>query len=158
MPELYDETPENPADLPTDEASALRTPRLRRRNRSVDVRDRETLKAVIRDIPNFLKLLGRLAKDPRVSRMDKGIVVATLGYILMPMDLIPDFIPLLGQVDDVYLLALALDRLVSRAGIDILLDHWDGEERSLEIAISALDKAGALLPDRVRAMLHQRVR
>ena len=85
-------------------------------------------------------------------------MVATIGYILMPLDLIPDFIPFLGQIDDLYLLALALDRLMNNAGIDLLLEHWNGDVSSLETAISALDKAGSFLPEKIRSLLRQRVR
>ena len=140
-----------------DEELGIQRPRLRRAGRNPDPDDREILRMLMRDIPNFLKLFARLARDPRVSRVDKAVVLATIGYVLMPMDLIPDFIPFFGQLDDIYLLALALDRLVNNAGVDVLLDHWEGETISLEIAILALDKAGALLPHRVRTALRLRV-
>ena len=159
---------ERPSELPDDlsreaiadeeaRLAAIQRPRLRRRGRG-EVRDRETVKQLVRDLPKFLKLLWGLYRDPRVSVFDKGLVLATIGYILMPMDFIPDFIPLLGQVDDLYLLALALDRLLNNAGVDVLLDHWDGEVASLEMAISALDKAGSFLPEQVRSLLHRRVK
>lgn len=143
-------------DLEDAEATPIQRPRLRRRPRGEG--DRETLKQLVRDLPAFVKLLLRLYRDPRVSRVDKGIVLATLAYLVMPQDIVPDWIPFLGQVDDVYLLALALDRLLNNAGIEVLLDHWDGEVASLEMAIAALDKAGSFLPERVRALLHQKVR
>lgn len=139
-----------------EEAAGIQRPRLRRRSRS-DVRDRETLKQLARDLPQFVKLLWRLYRDPRVSRLDKGIVLATLGYIVMPLDLIPDSLPFIGQVDDLYLLALAMDRLLNNAGVDVLLEHWEGDVSSLELAISALDKAGSFLPEPIRALLHRRV-
>jgi uncharacterized membrane protein YkvA (DUF1232 family) len=140
-----------------EELLSIQRPRLRRRARG-EGKDRETAKGLIRDIPNFLRLLGSLARDSRVSIIDKAIVVATIGYILMPLDLIPDFIPFLGQIDDLYLLALALDRLMNNAGIDLLLEHWNGDVSSLETAISALDKAGSFLPEKIRSLLRQRVR
>lgn len=146
-----------PGGARDDDPVPIQRPRLRRRSRG-DARDRETVKQLVRDIPNFLKLLGRLARDPRVSRVDKAIVVATIGYILMPADLIPDFIPFLGQVDDIYLLALALDRLLNNAGIDVLLEHWEGDVGSLETAIAALDRAGSFLPEQVRALLRTALR
>lgn len=142
---------------PAAAAGRIPAPRLRRGNRPAESADRESLTGLIRDIPSFLKLLGRLARDPRVSAVDKGIVVATLAYLVTPFDLIPDFIPFLGQADDIYLLALALDRLLNNAGVEVLLDHWDGEVSSLEAAIAALDKAGSFLPDRVRSLLGQRI-
>jgi uncharacterized membrane protein YkvA (DUF1232 family) len=146
----------HPEDAPGED-SPIPRPRLRRRIRGVSA-DRETVKGLIRAIPNFLRLLWRLYFDPRVSRLDKGIVLATIGYIIVPLDLIPDFLPFLGQVDDIYLLALALDRLLNNAGIDVLLDHWEGDVSSLETAIAALDKAGSFLPEQIRSMLHQKVR
>ncbi|CAN5331716.1 hypothetical protein BH23GEM4_BH23GEM4_07650 [soil metagenome] len=149
----------NEYDLPTRDRERdlepLSTPRLRRRPREED--DEQSLMGLVRDIPSFVKLLGRLATDPRVSTLDKGIVAATVGYLLMPMDIIPDFIPFLGQVDDIYLIALALDRLLNNAGVDVLLEHWDGDVASLEMAIDALDKAGSFLPDPVRSLLGQRL-
>src|SRR5690606_4147622 len=135
-----DELPESLDEL--DDVPTIQRPRLRRRARG-DIREREVLKQLIRDLPKFLKLLWGIYRDHRVSTLDKGIVIATIGYILMPMDLVPDFIPLLGQIDDVYLLALALDRLLNNAGVDVLLEHWEGEVSSLEMAITALDKAGS---------------
>lgn len=112
---------------------------------------------LVRDLPNFVKLLGRLATDSRVSRVDKAIVVATLGYLIMPMDLIPDFIPFFGQLDDLFLLALALDRLLNNAGIDVILDHWDGQIATIEMTISALDRVGGLLPEQIRDLLRARI-
>ena len=140
------------ADFQVEESLPIQKPRLRRRG-GAGLRDREAVMRLVKDIPAFLKLLGRLARDPRVSKVDKAIVLATIGYIVMPMDFIPDFLPFIGQVDDLYLLALALDRLLNNAGIDLLLEHWDGDVGSLETAITALDKAGSFLPSQVRALV-----
>jgi uncharacterized membrane protein YkvA (DUF1232 family) len=142
-------------ELPGADDMPIQRPRLRRRSRGEG--DRETLKQLVRDLPHFVRLLLRLYRDPRVSRVDKGIVLATVAYMVMPMDLVPDWIPVLGQVDDIYLLALALDRLLNNAGVEVLLDHWEGDVASLETAIAALDKAGSFLPEQVRALLRQRV-
>lgn len=159
---------ERPGDLPDQPARgesadpssglpAIQRPRLRRRAGTA-VRDRETMKQLVRDLPKFVKLLWALYRDPRVSVFDKGLVLATIGYIVMPFDLVPDFLPVLGQIDDLYLLALALDRLLNNAGVDVLLEHWEGEVSSLETAISALDKAGSFLPEQVRLLLRQKVK
>src|SRR5690606_14853298 len=134
----------------------IQRPRLRRRSRGDS--DRETLKQLIRDLPSFVKLLLRLYRDPRVSRVDKGIVLATLAYLVMPYESVPDWFPILGQIDDIYHLALALVRLLNHAGIDVLLDHREGDVASLEMAISALNRAGSFHPEQVRALLRQRVR
>jgi uncharacterized membrane protein YkvA (DUF1232 family) len=138
-----------------DEAVERRPARPRRgsRRRNVDG-DGPSLMSMVRDVPAFLKLLGRLARDPRVSKVDKALVAATVVYLVSPVDLIPDWVvPVVGQVEDLALLALALSRLVSNAGMDVLLDHWDGDPGSLEAALGALDGAAALLPGPLRAVL-----
>ena len=83
---------------------------------------------------------------------------AAVAYLFVPADLIPDWIPALGEIEDVFLLALALSRLLNNAGIDVLMDHWDGDMASLEAALSALDRAGSLLPEPVRGLLGGRHR
>lgn len=113
-----------------------------------------SLMGIVREIPAYLKLLARLARDPRVSKVDKAIVAAVLVYLVSPVDLVPDWIvPVVGHVEDIYLLALALSRLVNNAGMDVLLDHWDGEPGSLEAVVGLLDRAGALLPGPVRTLV-----
>ena len=78
--------------------------------------------------------------------------------MLSPIDLIPDFILGLGQIDDIYLLALALDRMLNNAGEQVLLDHWDGDPANLDRLVGVLDKAGALLPEPIRRMLGSRMK
>jgi uncharacterized membrane protein YkvA (DUF1232 family) len=118
---------------------------------------RETLMSLVRDVPSFIKLFGRLATDPRVSKLDKAIVAAVLVYLVSPVDLVPDWvIPVVGQIEDVYLLALALSRLVNNAGVDVLMDHWEGDVASLESALSVLDRAGSVLPGPIQALLGSR--
>jgi uncharacterized membrane protein YkvA (DUF1232 family) len=63
--------------------------------------------------------------------MDKALVAGAIAYILLPTDLLPDFIPFLGEVDDVFLLVTALQRLVVNAGRRVLLDHWTGDPSEL---------------------------
>ena len=133
----------------------ISAPRLRRAPREPGSRD--TVVTLVRDIPNFIKLLARLVRDPRVSRLDKAILGAVLAYFVMPVDLIPDVaFPVVGQLDDIYFLALALSRLVNNAGIEVILDHWQGEERSLELLLSGLDRAAAILPAPARVLLGKR--
>ena len=171
MARYRDDVPRSRFDLDDDEdgdepqeeeTPPVQAPRLRRFRREREAGGGgggggrgDTMRQVLRDLPNFATLLGRLAVDPRVSRLDKAIVLAALGYMLMPVDLLPD-LPVIGQVDDVYLIALALDRLLNNAGIDTLLDHWDGDPESLEAALAALDRAGSFLPQGIRNLLGQR--
>jgi uncharacterized membrane protein YkvA (DUF1232 family) len=120
-------------------------------------RNAASLMSIVRDVPSYLKLLARLARDPRVSKADKAIVAAVLVYLVSPVDLVPDWVfPVVGQIEDIYLLALALSRLLNNAGMDVLLDHWDGDPASLGMALDALDGASALLPGPIRSILGHR--
>jgi uncharacterized membrane protein YkvA (DUF1232 family) len=82
-------------------------------------------------IPNFLKLLYRLSKDPAVSTTDRALLAGTIGYVLLPLDFLPDMIPFLGQVDDVLLVALVVKRLMESVSHDVLEGYWDGDVRLL---------------------------
>jgi uncharacterized membrane protein YkvA (DUF1232 family) len=88
--------------------------------------------AAIRRIPAYVKLLGRLMRDRRVSKVDKALVVATLVYVFAPLDFIPDVIPFLGQVDDVFLLVVAITRLFENAGRAVLLSNWPHDPGELD--------------------------
>jgi uncharacterized membrane protein YkvA (DUF1232 family) len=59
------------------------------------------------------------------------MLVALLAYLLSPLDLVPDFVPVAGQLDDAILLALVLRRLVRTAGPELVYRHWPGPQRSL---------------------------
>jgi uncharacterized membrane protein YkvA (DUF1232 family) len=118
---------------------------------------RHTLAGTIRQIPAYLRLLGGLLTDGRVSRLDKLMVVGAIAYIVTPIDLIPDFIPFLGQVDDVYLLVLSLTRLISNAGLPVLGAHWAGDISDLtpRRLRSVLLAASLFLPRRIRRRLRR---
>ena len=78
-------------------------------------------------------LVKRLLADPRVPRRRKVVLALLVGYLLMPIDLVPDFIPVVGQLDDVIVAALAI-RVVLRSGGEALLEeHWPGPEASLRL-------------------------
>ncbi|MBA3864972.1 MAG: DUF1232 domain-containing protein [Solirubrobacterales bacterium] len=86
-----------------------------------------------RFIPDCVVLLRRLIADPRVSRSRKGALLLSLAYLASPLDLIPDFIPILGLLDDAIVVALVL-RFVLRAGGPELLDElWPGPTQSRDI-------------------------
>jgi uncharacterized membrane protein YkvA (DUF1232 family) len=109
----------------------------------------------MREIPNFLRLLYGLITDTRVSNVDKLLVAGAIAYVLMPMDLVPDFIPFIGEVDDVFVIVMALQRLISNAGRAVVADHWMGEpgelsSLNLERVLAA---CAFFLPRRVRRRL-----
>lgn len=116
---------------------------------------KRTVLHYIRQLPNFLRLLFGLITDPRVALVDKVLVFGAIAYIVTPIDLIPDFIPFIGEVDDVYLLVIALQRLISNAGRLVLLDHWGGDAEDLsDLNLQgALAAAAFFLPRRIRRRL-----
>jgi uncharacterized membrane protein YkvA (DUF1232 family) len=109
----------------------------------------------MRRLPDYLRMLGGLMRDPRVSRLDRGLVIAAAAYIVLPLDFIPDVMPFLGEVDDVFLLVLALQRLLDRAGRHVLLDHWPGDPDALgELTFGRVLRAAAFfLPGPIRRRL-----
>ena len=93
------------------------------------------MRALAGFVPHCLVLFRRLLRDPRVSRLRKLVLLPTVAYLVFPLDLIPDFIPVLGQLDDALIVALALRVLVRGAGADLLHEHWPGPETSLRTVL-----------------------
>jgi uncharacterized membrane protein YkvA (DUF1232 family) len=116
---------------------------------------RRTVMHYIAQLPRYVRLLSGLLTDRRVSVVDKLLVGAAIAYIVAPLDFLPDFVPFLGQVDDVYLLSLALQRLMSNAGRKVVLDHWSGDAKDLAMGNlrRVLSAAAFFLPTRTRRRL-----
>ena len=91
---------------------------------------REDARAVAGFVPDCVVLFSRLLRDDRLPRRHKLLVAALLPYLAMPFDLIPDFIPVAGQLDDAVIVALVLRRVV-RASPDLVEEHWPGPRRTL---------------------------
>ena len=95
--------------------------------------DQGKLREALRFIPDLVRLLRRLAVDPtlpRGVRIRLGLLVA---YLVMPIDLIPDFIPVVGYADDVIIVALALRSVARHAGAEVLERHWPGTSEGLRV-------------------------
>jgi len=86
-------------------------------------------------IPDCIVLVTRLARDPRVPRRRKLLLAALVGYLGLPFDLVPDFIPVAGQLDDVLVVALVLRHLVRSGGEPLIRELWPGPERSLTLVL-----------------------
>lgn len=89
--------------------------------------------ALARFIPNCLVLFRRLLTDPRVPWPRKAALAATIAYLATPFDLVPDFIPVAGQIDDALIVALALRGLLRGAGEYLVREHWPGPQQSLRM-------------------------
>ncbi len=89
------------------------------------------LKAALRLVPDVVRLLRRLAADPTLPRGVRIRMLLLLGYLAMPIDLVPDFIPVIGYADDAIIVALALRSVTRAAGADALTKHWPGTAEGL---------------------------
>jgi uncharacterized membrane protein YkvA (DUF1232 family) len=108
-------------------------------------------------IPNLVMLLVRLLRDPRVSQADKAILAGIIMYVIVPLDVIPDFIPFIGQVDDSYLLAISILRLLNRTERDVVMDHWQGEQDIKSLVDNIAVVAEYFLPKRLKNVLRGRI-
>lgn len=95
----------------------------------------ETVSAreALRLLPDLLRALRRMLHDPTLPRRVRVGVALLLGYLLLPFDLVPDFVPVLGYADDVLVVALVLRWVVRAAGADALARHWPGTPQGLAV-------------------------
>jgi len=91
---------------------------------------------VARFIPDCVVLFKRLLHDPRVPRRAKLAVLLLIPYLASPIDLVPDFIPVAGQLDDALLVALTIRYVARVAGRDVLTELWPGSERALQVVLA----------------------
>lgn len=108
-------------------------------------------------LPNMVMLLGRLLKDARVPTAEKALFLGAIVYVISPIDLIPDMLPFIGQVDDLYVVALTLLRLVNRTDESVVRQHWSGGGDIIALTDSIANIAPKLLPKRVSRVLTSRV-
>ncbi len=79
------------------------------------------------------RLLWAMARDDRVPRTAKVVAGLAAAYVISPLDLVPDFIPTLGHIDDIYLVVRALRYLVDSAGYEVVVDLWEGSDEGLAL-------------------------
>jgi len=82
-------------------------------------------------LPNLLRLFKGLVSDPRVPRRSKALLFLGAAWVASPIDLIPEFIPVLGPLDDAVVAALILRHLLRTAGRDLVVEHWHGDPATL---------------------------
>jgi uncharacterized membrane protein YkvA (DUF1232 family) len=109
---------------------------------------REDARALAGFIPDCVVLVSRLARDERISRPRRFVLFGVLGYLALPIDLVPDFLPGIGQLDDAVLLGLALRVIVRGGGTQIVREAWPGPQASLTLVLRAagLETNGAGTP------------
>ncbi len=135
--------------------------KLAKQNTKIKRREKSELKGRMRSflmfLPNMVILLGRLLKDARVPTAEKALFLAAIVYVISPLDLIPDVFPFIGQVDDVYMVALTLLRLVNRTDETVVRQHWPGGGDIVALSDSIANIAPKFLPKRISRVLTTRV-
>ena len=94
---------------------------------------REDARALAGFVPDCIMLFKRILSDKRVPLARKLPVLLLIGYLAMPLDLVPDFVPVAGQLDDAILVALVLRWVLKGSGRDLLQEHWPGPPSSLAV-------------------------
>jgi uncharacterized membrane protein YkvA (DUF1232 family) len=88
-----------------------------------------------RFIPDCVALVRDLLRDPRVPRRHKRLLGVLVAYLALPFDIVPDFIPVAGQLDDALVVVLALRVVLRGSGSALLREHWRGPESSLALVL-----------------------
>jgi len=104
-------------------------------------------------LPRLGLLIARLVKDDRVPLSAKLTLVGLAAYLASPFDILPDFIPFLGYLDDVLVAAVVVDGLLSSVEREIVLSHWPGDPASLERVARAAAAVSAFVPRRLKRRL-----
>jgi uncharacterized membrane protein YkvA (DUF1232 family) len=99
---------------------------------------RATARAIAGFVPDALVLVGRLVRDPRLPRRHKVLLGLLAAYLALPFDLVPDFIPVAGQLDDVVVVVLVLRLVVRGGGEELVRELWPGPDESLRVVLAAL--------------------
>jgi uncharacterized membrane protein YkvA (DUF1232 family) len=109
--------------------------------------------ALLRALPNLIRLIARLAVDPTLPRAAKVALAAAMVYLASPVDLVPDFIPLVGYLDDVLLAALLVDGLLNYVDRGLVLRYWPGTADSLERLARVARMLAVWVPRRLKARI-----
>ena len=108
---------------------------------------RSAARALAGFIPDCVVLFRRLLGDPRIPRRRKVVLGVLLAYLVMPIDLVPDFIPVAGQLDDAIIVVLVLRSVLRAGGPELVREHWPGPSESLEVVLrAAFGRANAATP------------
>lgn len=114
------------------------------------------MKALLRALPDVARLITRLVGDPLLPRPAKIALAAAALYLVSPVDLLPDFIPFLGYLDDLVLVAVLLDGILNYVDRRLVLKYWPGTPTSLDRLARAAHLLSGWVPSRVKARIFSR--
>lgn len=103
----------------------------------------EDARAAATLVPDCVVLVSRLVRDSRVPRRRKLLLLALAAYLASPLDLVPDFVPVAGQLDDAIVVALVLRHLLRAGGEPLVRELWPGPERSLALLLRLAGSRGS---------------
>jgi uncharacterized membrane protein YkvA (DUF1232 family) len=109
------------------------------------------LAELVASLPHLARLIVRLLRDPRVPGRTKSVLGVVAAYLASPVDLIPDFLPGLGILDDALLVAIVLDGLLNHVERALVVEHWPGDAQSLERVGRVAGRLAAWVPRRLKA-------
>src|SRR5438552_17818818 len=115
------------------------------------------MKNLLMFLPNMVALCARLMVDKRVPRTERALLAAAVIYAIIPFDFIPDMIPFVGQIDDLFLISLTVLRLIDRTDDAVVREHWRGGGDIVQLAESAATIAPLLMPKRIARVLIAKV-
>jgi uncharacterized membrane protein YkvA (DUF1232 family) len=96
---------------------------------------RTAARQLVTILPNLVGLFRGLLRDPRVPRGSKVMVGFAIAWFVSPIDLVPEFVPVLGPLDDVVVAALVLRHVLRKAGRDVIAEHWSGDQATLGVLL-----------------------
>ena len=94
-----------------------------------------TARALVSLVPDCIRLFRHLLKDPRLPRRNKLALLGVVAYLALPIDLVPDFIPIAGYLDDAIIVVLVLRHLLRGAKTELIKEHWNGSPESLALIL-----------------------
>ncbi len=108
---------------------------------------------LLRALPDLVRLIAKLVRDPMLPRAAKVALAAVMVYLASPIDLIPDFVPLVGYLDDLLLASVLVDGLLNWVDRGLILKYWPGSADSLERLARAARMLAVWVPRRLKARI-----
>jgi len=108
---------------------------------------------LLKALPDLVRLIARLVGDPTLPRAAKIALAAAMVYLASPIDLVPDFIPLLGYLDDLLLAAVVVDGVLTFIDRPLVLRYWPGSPASLERTAAVARRLARWVPRRIKARI-----
>ncbi len=109
---------------------------------------------IVHDVQNIGRLAMSLAKDSRVPRRNKLIFAGVAAYLVMPVDLIPDWLPGIGRLDDLIMLCVAVDSMLNHVPKSVLDEYWEGDQALLDTIRSLVSTAVEFVPPQLMRTLY----